>query len=270
MKKVLLGTTALVAAGAFAGIGAAQAQDMMAEPISINVGGYYNIALVSTDVDGAMNNRGHGFQQNIELEGGGSVVLDNGITAGVRIRINGNNGGPHAHGDSGMPTEREDADADGNAISNTVDEHVHGAGDMGGANNNIDEAEVFFTGAFGSLHLGMIEGAGYQTQIWAPGGGPIGGIKSSFFGGSGDMAAWGDSGLMDDDSTKVLYFSPTFNGVSFAISYAPEDSTTAYAGDGDADGGNRSSWRLQPATRPTSWAAASPPISAMSRTPPKR
>ena len=81
----------------------------------------------------------------------------------------------------------------------------------------------------------MIEGAGYQTQIWAPGGGPIGGIKSSWFGGAGDMAAWGESGLMDADSTKVLYFSPTFNGVSFAISYAPEDSTLAYAGDGDAD-----------------------------------
>ena len=35
MRKVLLGTTALVVAGAFAGIGVAQADDeMMAEPIS--------------------------------------------------------------------------------------------------------------------------------------------------------------------------------------------------------------------------------------------
>ena len=211
MKKVLLGTTALVAAGAFAGIGAAQAQDVML-PMKAGVGGYYNIALVATDVDDAMNSRGHGFQQNIEMEFQGETMLDNGLTAGVRIRINGNNSGPHSH-DNGEATVE----------NNTLGQpHTH-AGEMGGGNNNIDETEVFFTGAFGALHLGMIEGAGNQTQIWAPGGGPIGGIKSSWFGG---MAAWGDSGLMNDDSTKVLYFSPTFNGVSFAISYAPEDSTT--------------------------------------------
>ena len=103
MKKVLLGTTALVAAGAFAGIGAAQAQDVML-PMKAGVGGYYNIALVATDVDDAKNNRGHGFQQNIEMEFQGETMLDNGLTAGVRIRINGNNSGPHSHdgGETGM------------------------------------------------------------------------------------------------------------------------------------------------------------------------
>jgi predicted porin len=195
MKKVLLGTTALVAAGAFAGIGAAQAQDVML-PMKAGVGGYYNFALVSTDTDGDNTNRGHGFQQNIEMEFQGETALDNGMTAGVRIRLSGNNPGP----------------------------------------NNIDETEVYFKGAFGGLHLGMVESAGYQTQSWAPGGGPVGSVKSSWFGGGG---AWGDVGYMEEDAPKIVYFSPTLNGISLGVSYAPEDTNHSYASMSDSDGDDK-------------------------------
>ena len=234
MKKVLLGTTALVAAGAFAGIGAAQAQDMMVGMQPLELGGYYTIAGISSDVDG-VNDRGHGIQQNIELEGRAIAELDNGITAGVRIRINGNNhtGQPHMHGATGMPTER--VDADGNDISNTVDSHVHaGAGEAGG-DMNVDETEVFFTGSFGGLHIGMIEAATQQMTVWAPGGTvPIGGIKSPWFGGIGGM--WTSGNFMDEDSTKIVYFSPSFNGISIGVSYAPEDTTNNYGGRADNEG----------------------------------
>ena len=195
MRKTLLATlystTALVAVGALAG--AAQAQDVML-PMKAGVGGYYNFALVSTDTDGVTNNRGHGFQQNIEMEFQGETMLDNGLTAGVRIRLNGNNPGP----------------------------------------NNIDETEVYFKGAFGGLHMGMVESAGYQTQSWAPGGGPVGSVKSSWFGGGAGY--WGDVGYMAEDAPKILYFSPSFNGISLAASYAPEDSEASYAGSSDDDG----------------------------------
>jgi predicted porin len=192
MKKVLLGTTALVAAGAFAGIGAAQAQDVML-PMKAGVGGYYNFALVSTDTDGDNTNRGHGFQQNIEMEFQGETALDNGMTAGVRIRLSGNNPGP----------------------------------------NNIDETEVYFKGAFGGLHLGMVESAGYQTQSWAPGGGPVGSVKSSWFG-SKDW--WGDVGYMAEDAPKLVYFSPTLNGISLGVSYSPDPTNNNYGGMNDDDG----------------------------------
>ena len=81
---------------------------------------------------------------------------------------------------------------------------------------------MYFKGAgSGGLHMGMVaKSAGYQTQSWAPGGGPIGNVKSSWFGG---IDYWGDVGLHDaEDSTKIVYFSPSFNGISFAASYAPE------------------------------------------------
>ena len=234
MKKVLLGTTALVAAGAFAGIGAAQAQDMMVGMQPLEVGGYYTIAAVSTSDDNPMtaNNRSLGIDQNIELEGRGSVVLDNGITAGVRIRINGNNGNRmHGH-TSGMPVD-EDADQEGPDV--TLDTHTHSAGGMaGGDDDNISEAEVYFTGSFGELHIGMIEAASQQMTIWAPGGNvPIGGVKSAWFGKS--LAGWTTGAFMDEDSTKIVYFSPTLNGISLGVSYAPEDTNHSYASRSDAD-----------------------------------
>ena len=195
MRKTLLATlystTALVAVGALAG--AAQAQDVML-PMKAGVGGYYNFALVSTNKDGVTNNRGHGFQQNIEMEFQGETMLDNGLTAGVRIRLSGNNPG-----------------------------------------SNIDETEVYFKGAFGGLHMGMVESAGYQTQSWAPGGGPVGSVKSSWFGGAAGY--WGDVGYMAEDAPKIVYFSPNFNGISLAASYAPENSEVSYAGSNDDDGG---------------------------------
>ena len=247
MKKVLLGTTALVAAGAFAGIGAAQAQDMMVGMQPLELGGYYTIAMVSLDTDGAKNDRGHGFQQNIELEGRGSVELDNGITAGVRIRINANNGGGmHDHGASLVATRRnaddsaDELDVPEGTAANAVgglNDHTHGAGKKAGGDlDNISEAEVFFTGSFGGLHIGMIEAASQQMTIWAPGGNvPIGGVKSAWFGNS--LAGWTTGAFMDEDSTKIVYFTPSFNGISIGVSYAPEDTNHSYAGSSTDDGG---------------------------------
>ena len=234
MKKLLLGTTALVAAGAFAGIGATQAQDMMV-PMKAGVGGYYTIAAISVDQDG-VSDRGHGIQQNIEMQFHGDITLDNGITAGVRLRINGNNnGGMHVHGAGGtVPVDTVD-DQEG-VQAGDLNDHTHPAGSMaGGDNDNVSETEVYFKGAFGALHAGMIEGAAQQMTVWAPGGTvPIGGIKSPWFGGIGGL--WTSGNFMDEDSNKIVYFSPSFNGVSLGVSYAPEDTNYSYAGRADNEG----------------------------------
>ena len=195
MRRILLATTALVAAGAFAGT-AAQAQDMMV-PMEVGVGGYYTTALVAKDKDGATDDRGHVIQQNMEMQFRAEGTLDNAITAGVRVRFSAN-------------------------------DYQHS-----------DEQEVYFRGAFGGLHVGAIEGAAQQTVVWAPGGSvPIGGIKSPWFGGIGGM--WTTNDIMDEDAIKVLYFSPIFNGISLAASYAPENTTDSYGGTGTADPGQNS------------------------------
>ena len=191
MKKILLGTTALVAAGAF--VGAAQADEMMAEPISVSVGGYYHSALIISANDDDTD-RGHGLQQDIELEVAGSTTLDNGITASVRIRIE---------------------------------------GDRPGA-NNADESEVNLSGGFGRIAYGIVEGAAQNGTIWAPGGSAFGGVKSAWFGTS--VYGW-TTGAMGEDALKVSYYSPAFNGISFGVSYSPEDSAATRPGRSNNDAG---------------------------------
>ena len=191
MKKILLGTTALVAAGAF--VGAAQADEMMAEPISVGVGGYYHSALIVAASDDDTD-RGHGLQQNIELQVAGSTTLDNGINVGVRIRITGN--------------------------------------DFMG-DNNADETEVNLSGAFGRINYGLIEGPAQLMSIWAPGN-MVGGVKSPWFGAG--IAGW-TTGAMNEDSIKLAYYSPAFNGISFGVSYSPEDTVASYGGRTNNDEG---------------------------------
>ena len=212
MKRVLLGTTALVAAGAF--VGAAQADEMMAEPISVSVGGYYHSALVVVANDDDTD-RGHGLQQNIELNVGGSTTLDNGITVSVRVRVNGNNNGPHGHAalDDAATTNVTEGEGDGLLAT--------------------DETEVNLSGTFGRINYGTIEGPAQLMSIWAPGN-MLGGVKSPWFGAS--VGGW-TTGAMDEDSTKIAYYSPAFNGISFGVSYSPEDSTNAYAGRANNDAG---------------------------------
>ena len=112
-------------------------------------------------------------------------------------------------------------------------DHMHG-GAASGDDLNISETEVFFTGSFGGIHIGMIEPASQQMTVWAPGGTvPIGGIKSPWFGGVGGM--WTSANHWED-SPKLVYFSPSFNGISLGVSYSPDPTNNNYGGMNDDDG----------------------------------
>ena len=104
MRKLLLGTTALVAAGAF--VGAAQADEMMAEPVSVGVAGYATAAVgFASDSDDAT--RGQEINHVYEIAVSGSTTLDNGITVAV-------------HGQLGTSGQYTDSEA-----SRPFDEHPH-------------------------------------------------------------------------------------------------------------------------------------------------
>ena len=89
MKKALMGTTALVAAAVTTGV--AVAEEMMAEPISISVGGrsMWGVAIVDSD---AANKDDVAISNDVLLVFKGSTVLDSGLEVGMRIDIEGEEG----------------------------------------------------------------------------------------------------------------------------------------------------------------------------------
>jgi predicted porin len=193
MKKILLGSTALVAAGLIAG-GAAKAED---QPIAVSVGGYYQSAFALIDEDSndgefADHRNSTAFGQDVEINIGGSATLDNGLTAGFKFVIEGN-----------------------------------GAGDD---SESADERFVFFRGNWGQIRVGATESARQEFTNFASGGSGIFGVNTPFFifANPGNSAGifnvrTYDDGLGSEDSQKIVYFSPSFNGFSFALSYAPSD-----------------------------------------------
>ncbi|MEE8173568.1 MAG: porin, partial [Alphaproteobacteria bacterium] len=204
-KKLLLGTTALIAAGVVSS-GVAQAAE---EPITAGISGYFRTAMAfvsQDDSDGEFANStaSHNIANDIEINVGGSTTLDNGITAGFSANIEGNAGGTGANGSAAL-----------------------------------DERFVFFRGGFGQLRVGQVEGARQSMTVFAPSGNYNFGVNTPFFifGNPGNAAGifnvrtYSD-GIGNEDSIKLIYYSPTFNGFRLGLSYAPT------LGNNDQYGGN--------------------------------
>ena len=90
MKKLLLGSTALVAGGLMA------APAMAADPIKIGLGGYYQFFVNAGAIEGvyALNGnslqyKGLSFYQEGEIYFNGQTKLDNGTTIGLQVELEG-------------------------------------------------------------------------------------------------------------------------------------------------------------------------------------
>ena len=207
MKKVLLGTTALVAAGLLvSGVAYAQDEEMMeemapAEPISVSVGGYYNAAIGFASGSAATDVQSPSIAQDIEIGVGGSTTLDNGVTVGVKANIEGNSGD-------------------------------------GSDSASLDERWIYFSGSFGDIQVGSIESASQQLTNFAPGAGGVFGVNSPFFlftPGLESYITTYDDGIGNEDSAKLVFFSPSFNGFRVGASFAPGDTHQGQYG-GNAPG----------------------------------
>ena len=218
-KKLLLGTTALIAAGVVTS-GVAQAAE---EPITAGVGGYFRTAMAFISQNDGAGEFADGAQSvtignDIEINVSGSTTLDNGITAGFSANIEGNGG---------------DTDVTGSA--------------------SLDERFVFFRGSFGQIRVGQNESARQEMTNFAPSGNYNFGVNTPFFifGNPGNAAGiynvrTYDDGLGNEDSIKLIYFSPTFNGFRVGLSYSPEDGNNGqYGGNaGNAVGGFQDNWSV--------------------------
>ena len=191
MKKVLLSTTALVAAGMMAG--AAQAQEeMMEEPISLSVGGYYRAAIGNVsgnDGPGQPHANLHSTSigQDSEISLSGETTLDNGLTVGVSA-------------------------------------HLEVIDSLGLGDGNVDEAWLYFKGDFGQLRLGSVDSVRQVMTNLAPHGASNFGVNTPFFSfAQGSPLATFNDNIGEEDSAKLVYFTPTFNGFRLGLSWAPDD-----------------------------------------------
>jgi outer membrane protein OmpU len=208
MKKQLLSTSALVAAGLIAASGTAIAQTAPAsQPIQITVGGYMQQSLQYANQDDRVGQQaantsstltGKVHSMNIvndaEIWFQGKTTLANGISVAVRVELE--------------------------AYTST---------------DTIDESFMAIEGAFGRIELGSTDHAAMKTKIGAPdiaNRGPgftnqatmIGNTMQNPTKSSGADGPFGSSWLRfgDNDSERISYYTPRFAGFQLGLSYTPE------------------------------------------------
>jgi len=213
MKKVLLGTTALVSAG----LVAQQAQ--AADPIELGLSGYQNWAMFWADnsdgpatgtlpAEPGFNKGDHDIKYIGEVHFRGKTVLDNGLEVGVRFELEGETGG-----------------------------------------DQMDETYAYIEGSFGQIRLGNDDAASYNMATAAPYlnyifnanspsvftnglsqffGQTTGLLRSRFA--AGATATFATFPNQSGDDASIHYYSPVFNGFQFGASYAPDNGE---ARDGD-------------------------------------
>lgn len=209
MKKHLLGTTALVAAGMFAMADTAAAQTKV-QPIQVSIGGYWaeyvsytnqddraspNIAGLTPAVNTGASGKVTQFDQfsDKEIHFNGRTTLDNGLTVGFRAELEAN-------------TESD----------------------------QIDESFMFIEGRFGRVELGAINNVQYrmaykapeaQTRPWSNEGN-IFNVMVNPTGSPAFDSVFGTtvSRFNDNDSEKINYYTPRFEGFQVGVSYIPNSS----------------------------------------------
>jgi len=207
MKKQLLSTSALVAAGMIAASGTATAQTAPAsQPIQLTVGGFMQQSLQYADQD--------------DRTGGGS-----GGAATVTAKTNKMN----VVNDNEIWFQGKTTLANGISVALRVELEANTSGDM------IDESFASIEGAFGRIEIGSTDHAAMKTKIGAPdlaNRGPGFSNQATMLGNtvavpvrsSGADGPFGSSWLrfMDNDSERISYYTPRFQGFQLGLSYTPE------------------------------------------------
>jgi len=186
MKHLLLGTSALVAAGLM--VGEAYAAD---NAVKLGFGGRYlgtAGGLVWDDPDSEFvdDARDIVFKQDIEVHFVGEGVLDNGLTVGARIELEGQ--------------------TSGDQIDETWAELGGGFGKLRFGDTPEALAQLCF----------LVPSASSMFGADSPN------FNFSNAGVFGYTATNGTCYGIDDKATKAVYFSPNFWGFQFAVSYTPD------------------------------------------------
>lgn len=193
MKKILFGTTALLAAGAF--VSTAQASD----PVKLSLGGYmeYWVAGANQDGDYATPVNSFDIQGESEIWFVGKTTLDNGMTIGVQVEL-----------------EAGSNDNGGDLIDESYlfVEGKYGKMILGSEN---DAAYLMHVNAPDASQMGgahtTSEG---DTIMYLPTSTGVAGTNVSSLDTINNYLS---------DNNKITYFTPKFYGLQFGASYVPSN-----------------------------------------------
>lgn len=214
MKKFLF--AALAAVLAFSVAPAAQAND---HGVKLGIGGYYKAGMgfIASDDDGAAqpqaeNRRSHAIKQDVEIWFTGETKLDNGLTVGALVELE---GASTAAGASG--------------------------------NGQIDDTVMYIKGSFGEVRVGDTDDARILKAVTGPrasnvfnadhltgeflsfSNNPLTGLTGYANNNSGANST---IQYVEPSGTKVIYLSPSFSGFSFGASYTPDATSDRANGGG--------------------------------------
>ena len=222
MKKILVASTALVAAGMLTA-GSASAS----EKIKLNLGGYSKWWVVGAwqdgDYEAAMGaGNGNGSANNVDVKGenevwfGGSTTLDNGLQVGIDMQLR-----------TGGTTDSSTSATTGSTNADT-----------------IDESYVWVSGGFGKVIIGTENNGTYLLHVTAPdaagnwneGGVMTGGLAIARPANVTTLPGGNTTAInTDGDADKLTYVAPSFYGLTLGASYVPnanEDNQNVYGSAG--------------------------------------
>ena len=200
MKKHLLSTSAIA-------LGVAMASPAAAQEWDLEWGGFSNTHIGASDVDLPSGDDrdfdGVNVYTNAEIIFSPNVTLDNGLTFGITVEYEALNGG--------------------------------------GGQDGIDESFAYMeSDTLGRIEAGSHNSAGYllMGSVYTPGVDkialnspsisafiPFAGAQGSFFRQAGISSLTEVAG--NNDVQRLTYFTPSFNGLTVGVSYAPDNSTNA-------------------------------------------
>ena len=216
MKKLLLGSTALVVGGVMA------APAMAADPIKMGIGGYYTFYALAGNIDSSYafdgsftTYKGLAFTQEGEIHFIGQTKLDNGTSVGLTVELEAWNPGIGVVG-----------------------------GGTAGSNIPIDEAFIFAFGDWGRVELGSRDAATYRMYYGTP-------SALIGWGAIQHNHNWANASVISNnkaygrtmattitptwqDVNRINYFTPRFAGLQIGIGYAPKIIGAAASGQASA------------------------------------
>ncbi|WP_028466203.1 porin [Nisaea denitrificans] len=190
MKKILLGTTAIVAAGMIA----APSVDA-AEKLKVSVGGYMEqwFGYTTADDQSSADYQGFANVSDAEIHFKGMTTLDNGISVGVNVQL----------------------EANSNPGDQIDESYLIVKGNFGEINLGSENSALYKMN-YGPSDYGIGINSGDQTA-WVPNSiGASGGFFRSPFGSTNVEPN------RTNDSEKLTYYTPRVEGFQLGVSYIPE------------------------------------------------